>query len=112
MTNSQGGVGPLSVEEGTDHHECNADYLYDERNAAKDENRWSRPLWPGPARRTMHCALGSRVIASWSNTYGMTEELTPTPMPTASAFGFTIDSGTAHPVVGCSKTKPATANDR
>ena len=33
-------------------------------------------------------ARGSRAIASWSVTYGMTDEHTPTPMPQASQAGW------------------------
>lgn len=34
-----------------------------------------------------YVARGSRAIASWSHTYGMTEDVIPTPMPAPSATG-------------------------
>ena len=44
-------------------------------------------------------ARGSRAIASWSHTYGITDEVTPTPMPAAIATGSSTCGRTAQPPI-------------
>jgi hypothetical protein len=49
----------------------------------------------------------SRAIASWSQTYGMTDDATPTPMPAAIAIG-SSSAGTAfQPASGVTTTSAA-----
>jgi hypothetical protein len=45
-----------------------------------------------------------RDMASWSKTYGMTEEATPTPTPAASAIGSSNAGATLKPPIGVTNT--------
>jgi hypothetical protein len=56
-------------------------------------------------------ARGSRAIASWSVTYGITEEQTPTPTPHASHTGCVKDSA-AGPIPNGVATTAAMSMDR
>ena len=47
-----------------------------------------------------YVAAGSRAIASWSKTYGITDDATPTPIPAASATGSANAGMALHPRPG------------
>ena len=47
---------------------------------------------------------GSRAIASWSHTYGITEDAIPTPIPAASATGSTNAGAASQPPIGVTTT--------
>jgi hypothetical protein len=62
---------------------------------------WRRTIAPmivantgSSASISANVALGSRAIASWSATYGMTDEQTPTPAPASSRTGC-VNAGSA-----------------
>jgi hypothetical protein len=52
-----------------------------------------------------YVARDRRAIASWSHTYGMTDEQTPTPMPAASATGSANAGAAAQPASGVTATR-------
>ena len=56
-------------------------------------------------------ARGSRAIASWSDTYGITDEQMPTPMPAATATGSVNAPTACQPPIGVD-TSRATSIDR
>jgi len=54
-----------------------------------------------------YVARGSRRIASWSQTYGMTEEAMPTPTPAAIATGSSSAGIASQPASGVTTTSAA-----
>jgi hypothetical protein len=70
-----------------------------------------------------YVARVSRAIASWSHTYGMTEEVTPTPIPAPSAIGSVrcgpacqppsaVTAGTASSIAAASPSMPPSPDCR
>jgi hypothetical protein len=55
--------------------------------------------------RSAYVARRIRAIASWSKTYGITDDEIPTPIPAARATGSTSAGAASHPPTGSTKTQ-------
>src|SRR6266536_1329610 len=77
-----------------------------------NEGNWLRTTTPitvavagRSATNSAYVARGKRAIASWSNTYGMTDDETPTPIPAAIAIGSPSACAAPENPIGETKTK-------